>query len=96
METVPPTWTLRRPCPVCEQEGLVLVACPGCGHLVAVCDEHGSAAFFDVHRSSSDAASGEQQECPRCHGRTLSEFTLASSDQIVAAASRRLTTVSCR
>lgn len=87
MEIVPPQWCLRQLCPVCEQGvSLVLVACPNCGHIAAVCVEGEGAAFADAQRiSKSEVVNEETTMCLRCARVVLAEFESATTDQILAA-----------
>jgi hypothetical protein len=85
VELRPPHWYLRRDCPVCEQRGLLLVACPDCAHVAAICAEEG-AAFQSASAIASElAADPESVHCPHCAGPLLSAFTPATSNQILAA-----------
>ena len=80
MQIRPPEWRLRADCP-CGEGALLLVACPACEHVAAVCEEEGT-AFVDARvTSTSVAADAETTACPRCAGCLLKEFSNATSDQ---------------
>jgi hypothetical protein len=85
MEIRQPQWQLRRACPVCEQGGLVLVACPDCSHIAVICAEEGS-GFHSVHTIAAESAvDPESARCPQCGRPLLSAFKDATSDQILSA-----------
>ncbi len=74
-----PSWTLRRPCPVCDQgQALLLVACPECEALALVCLEEGAvfAGVTDTDAAPPDATCGE------CGRHAIEEFEDATDEQI--------------
>lgn len=88
MKVVRPKFTLKRPCPNCEQgSSLVLYACRACGNLIVACDEEGSIFPnpMDLSRhaqQSSDSWSLTGTQCPRCNN--IGGFELATGDDIQA------------
>ena len=85
MEIRQPQWQLRRVCPVCEQGGLVLVACPECSHVAVICDEEGL-GFQNVRTIAPEwAVDPESVQCRQCGRALLSAFRDATSDQILSA-----------
>lgn len=85
MNEVPPVLSLKRTCPVCEQgSSLVLIVCPGCGHVAFECDEEGS-VFPDARRISAEVAVGRDASCSSCGEVRLADFETASEGVILAA-----------
>lgn len=88
MEIRQPQWQLRQECPICEQRGLALVACPECSHVVVICAEEGS-AFPNIRTIASESVvDPESARCPQCNGPLLSAFRAATSDEILGAGVR--------
>jgi hypothetical protein len=80
----PPRWTLKDVCPLCGQGScLVLVVCPGCGQLAAVCDA-AHATFFNPRKLVADGAASETTSCPGCGVCSADTFEPASADRIHA------------
>ena len=81
MKLVRPTWRLKVPCACCGQGHPALICCPGCGYVVAWCDELGN-AFLNPLDLAASLTSDESAKCPACGAGTLKEFVPASSLQI--------------
>ncbi len=84
MQIDAPSWRLRQNCPRCHQRDLLLVRCPGCSHLAALCTEEGEGgpAFPDprnLHTVRDDRAL-----CPTCSEFPFSAFVLADAALIRA------------
>lgn len=60
----------------------MLVVCPGCSHLAAICAEEGSAYPSAKRIARFLAVNPQAVHCPVCHGPILSEFRVATSDEI--------------
>jgi hypothetical protein len=88
MEIRQPEWHLRAPCPVCEQGGLLIVVCPECSHVAAICAEEGSAFANAKQIGTAVAVNPQSAHCPTCHGPSLVEFRVATSDEIQRAGLR--------
>jgi hypothetical protein len=70
---------------VCEQGGLVLVACPECSHVAVICAEEGL-GFQSVHTVAAESAVElGSARCPQCGRPLLSAFRDATSDEILSA-----------
>jgi hypothetical protein len=70
---------------VCEQGGLVLVACSECSHIAVICAEEGS-GFQSVHTIVAESViDAEFTRCPQCGRSLLCAFRDATSDQILSA-----------
>jgi hypothetical protein len=84
METNKPVWRLKKPCPCCEQGGLVFSTCPACGHVLLICEEQGT--VFPETRDLSRDPIGEVDDpstvCPACHNVALSEFRDSTGDEV--------------
>lgn len=80
MDTVQPTWYLRRICPCCEQGYPSLVVCPNCSYVTAHCEETGN-TFLEVQ----DLARGFSEICPSCKQTKTEDFRLAFSEDILKA-----------
>lgn len=77
----PPTWTLRTPCPCCQQGGPELATCQGCGQVFSVCAELGT-VFADPlarQRAAMDDA------CPRCGAARDHHVRPATAAELLAA-----------
>jgi hypothetical protein len=59
-----PEWRLRELCPDCGQGSLLLMACPGCAHVDAQCEEDG-ARFVDIAKRMP-LVDAEKTPCSRC------------------------------
>ena len=85
MEIQDPEWHLAQRCPFCDSaSALLLVACPGCGHVGVRCDEDGSfyAEPLAVLASAMEPHTGV---CPRCATVRTDAFRVAKDSEITAA-----------
>lgn len=85
MNVVPPTWSLRKPCPCCGQGSPTLATCPACHHVVAICGELGT--IFPDPRDLSrrlDDRYGDGAACPACGTGAVDEFPDSTSAEIQA------------
>ena len=88
MEIRQPRWQLRQACPVCEQGGLVLVACPQCSHIAVICAEEGSGFESARMIEPESAVDPKSVSCAQCGRWPLSAFRDATADQILGAGLR--------
>jgi hypothetical protein len=84
-----PRWQLLALCPECGQPSLILVACPACSHVSVICAEEGS-AFVNprIALSKQSAVWPDSTPCPGCGAHVLSDFALATGEEIQQAGHR--------
>jgi len=88
MEIGQPKWYLAQLCPACGQGSLLLVRCPHCGHIAVECLEEGT-VFPEPRTLDSRSWGSENEMCPRCARVPISDFAIATGDQIQEAGFRK-------